>query len=720
MMTLQQLQDRTLSASVTHIALCPNMRLLAVALDANSIAVFRASWQRLATIAVTTSSSDELITSVAWSPTGAHIVATTSQSRLLTYSVDRAMSAAASTRARRGARDTDPVASLKLQSPATTVLWAQPLSQSKTPYDNSASVLLPISLLAKSRSSEHQSAHSHDAERGFIFVGDSKGYLTILTSDLSFKIAYTCVTPSDVPISRIHVTACGKRCVIIASNATSQKDSSVNNTDGNGDVLMRIVDLRFLRKFRHEIERIAQEVVAWNSFLNTAKECVEQIEKAWSESVSDIFLKSIVRPLQEVMQQYAEEDGNVWDELFDVFCGARIKGSLLHFLNSSLGENGAKELLRAFEVHDNEAMEAFQKVLPFAENATSMASELRSLAHVTTRFEPVGVLIEDANHLFDAASEMYNNFFLKSEDLRMTSNEPSFFLYWIVITARKSDNSGESQQNDQLGGWETQCILKFFEKMTQGNSKNVAPSDKVKDMEAGTEVEEMDHSSDTAYLSEEVRVKAAFEIKLSGYVDAVQNMLKPITEKPSGFVSMRLNVLAGFSLENWCSSKWCLYDYRKHGESSTTAVFTDEGQRNGEIMVVKYRCSGKPGWSVWRVGIEGKTIHDVTTHKGDRFIMVVEDELRKGEYCIEVASNTKLGLSEEKKLDLTAMVVVKTEDVATTNVNLETQNNIKLIANEKQKINGLRMNQNEETGILSVLAMPKRVALFGLSDVGDH
>lgn len=88
-----------------------------------------------------------------------------------------------------------------------------------------------------------------------------------------------------------------------------------------------------------------------------------------------ILLKSILSPLREVMQQYAEKDVKVWDDLFDVFCGALTKGSLLNFVKSSLGENDAKEMFRAFEVHDNEAMEAFQKYLRFVESATSMASE---------------------------------------------------------------------------------------------------------------------------------------------------------------------------------------------------------------------------------------------------------------------------------------------------------------------------------------------------------
>lgn len=137
--------------------------------------------------------------------------------------------------------------------------------------------MLPIFVLAKSRSIEHQPAHENYHDCGFIFVGDCKCYLTILTFDMSLRITYTCVTASEVPIFLLHVTACGKCFVIIASNYTSQKDTSVNNTDGNGYVLMRLVDLIFLRDIRHEIERIVQEVVTWNSFTYTAKECVEKI-----------------------------------------------------------------------------------------------------------------------------------------------------------------------------------------------------------------------------------------------------------------------------------------------------------------------------------------------------------------------------------------------------------------------------------------------------------
>lgn len=758
------IQDRTLSAAVTHVALCPNMNLVAVTLDANSLAIFRTSWHRLATIAVTTSSPDERISTIAWSPTGAHLIAATSHRRLLIYSVDRVVSAAPAGRARRGARETETVATFTLPSPPTSVIWTASASASSSVsaavtsshtglsgdgrYEDRASLLLPI----VSNSQTAQQDASCVAEKGFVFVGDSDGFLTILTSDLSFTVARVSVIPTSSPakISRLHVTSNAKRCVVIATHPsdiiTSKNEINENETQSNyRGVMIRVVDLTLLREFRHEIERVAQEVVAWNTFLITASTDIDQVETAWSQSVCEMLTESIVRPLRQVMEQYAEDGSHVWHELHDIFCGARIKGSLLHFLANNLGENGAKELLRSFEVHDTDAARSFAHLLPLAENALARASELRSLASVHTRFDPVGVTVGDTDVLFEAMSKFYEQLYLVSEDVVERSNEPAFFLVWIVLAARRAGgevDAARPQTEQQLGSWETENILKFFERMTKRQTVSSLlrveedeeddDSDDVIDKVGEGELEEEDiiGMDKIAVADNEVddeqRVKDAYEIRLNGHVQKVRDAFETVAKKPCLAVSAKVGVVCGIELERWGGSKCRVLDW--DGGKGVVGLICGDAKQAGSVTIVKHKfCTRKSGsgrWSMCRVAVDGGRIHDAVLmmmKETWRMGIVVEDANKEEEYMVEMVNVAELGawlkdgaIEIEKGGDGKAeMAVVKTEsDVKMRKVRRATDGHV-LSATLKQKVTtGFHMNGNEETDVVSVLAMPKRVLLF--------
>jgi len=139
---IRYLQDRTLSAAVTHVTLCPNMLLLAVTLDANTF--YRTSWLCLAIISIIRSSPDERITVVSRSPSGAFLAVSTLSTRLIIYSVDHAVS----TGARRRTCVTQPVASHNNSASATALVWVPSPSSTTSPndsnYEDRASLLLLI------------------------------------------------------------------------------------------------------------------------------------------------------------------------------------------------------------------------------------------------------------------------------------------------------------------------------------------------------------------------------------------------------------------------------------------------------------------------------------------------------------------------------------------------------------------------------------------------
>lgn len=463
---LRKIQDRTFSGTVTLVSLCPSMDLLAAVLHGNSVAIFRLSWQRLATIPVC-AAAEETITTMAWSPSGAHLAIGTSKGMFNIHSVDRAASAPPS-RTRRAARDTDPVATLSLPVASSAIVWSHTPNQSMTYADRSTQLF--------------DSRPPAVAEGGILFVGAIDGSVTILSSSLVFIIARVQLFPHSFTVCHLHVASDQRHCIAIGSENLQSENKKTENAVHSVTTItnyshslherqsqLRLLQISFLLDYWPEIERTSLEAVVLKGHLSSIGSSIDQLEQSWTKGVREVLTNGIAVPMEKEMSEFTQTN-NIWDELYDIFCGSKVKGAVLHFLAQNIGENGAKGFLRSFRAYEDDAEAAIVSVLPLVQNLLSRASEYRGLSRLISRFAPIGVLEEDVEELFDAAEALFIEICDLSREAEAMSSETEAFLSWLVVAAMKASGesaqtriSGQSQgQSDK----ELELAGKFFEKVS--------------------------------------------------------------------------------------------------------------------------------------------------------------------------------------------------------------------------------------------------------------
>lgn len=470
------LQDRRLAGNVSHVSICPNMELIAVVLDGASVVVFRTNWQRLAAIPVCSKEKD-VITALSWSPGGANIVIGTSAGCLYIYSVDRCASATTS-RTKRGSREMEPIASKTLPSPPTCVLWAN------TPVDNSRT----SSTTVPERTYEDQALKLLNVISnlpplcpGFLVIGDRDGLLTVLTHNMELTLCRVRVMPKGSYVHQAYLSKDHTACVAIGyDKALLEADEEYNNTEG----VFRSIDISSIVHSWPEIDRLGREAMALRATMEKIESAIPRVKKEWMGGAKDVLQITIKEALEKVIAQFPDEQGSrdAWEALQDVFCGARVTGSMLQFLATDLGENCAKEALRTFRAHADEVEDALFSIRPLSENVVFRATEFRGLARIPSRFRRLGVLFEDATALFDAAETLYLQLSDLDDEFARFAKESETFLAWLVITASKA--AGESAQGtaSALGNLEAKdsdLVSKFFNRINC--SKDNAPSFNVED-----------------------------------------------------------------------------------------------------------------------------------------------------------------------------------------------------------------------------------------------
>lgn len=581
---IRQVQDRSFSANVSHASLCPNMDLLAVVLDGNSIAIFRLSWSRLATISVTTG-ADETITSLVWSPSGAHVAVGTSTGLLCIHSVDRAASAPPS-RTRRAARDSEPVATLRLSVSALSILWMK-VPNRRVVYTDRSSQLI-------------DSRPPAVAEDGLLFVGGIDGTVTVLATNLAFTIACIKILPDNFSVCRLHMTSDQRHCVAIGyvhshvdrtntkNNSNTENSTSSSIPSETGRYMIRAMRTDFLLKNWSEIERVSLEAAALQSQLPAIKRSVRQVEEAWSEGVREVLATGIAALMDKAMREFTQ-NGNIWDELYDIFCGSKVHGAALHCLVHLMGEGGAKEYLRSFRAHDDDAEAAIATLMPLVQNLLSRASEYSGLICLADQFSEVGVQTNDTEEMFFAAEGLFVEICDLSRELEAASNETESFLAWLVIATVKA--SGETTQSRLssnppiLGGKELEFAGNFFEKMTAITTTGEEPVS-------------------TNAIAVMLRDKIQPAIKR---IDAAS---EAIIQKPFEAISKALPLAGGISLNVYDGSvtvgrNWSILDSASaNGKECQVMALTTE--YSGSLLWVRYKPMGQQ-WTTGRITLRTET-----------------------------------------------------------------------------------------------------------------
>ena len=473
---LVPLQDRTVSGSVWKVIICPQMDLVAVVLDRNSITIYRTTWQRLATIPVC-SAENEVITSIAWSPDGAYIVVGTSSRTLAIYSVDRAASAP-TVRAKRSSRETEPIVTRQLSSFPTTILWStKPSIASETATtERYAKYECRAEKIHQSKSKEY-----NESCDGLLLVGDAAGMVTILSHNLLLAIARISAAPEGFEVNHIHLSQSHRYC-LTSSSCTPCRGEESQKVDLETQFVLRAFDLSPALGFWQELDRLGQEVMNFTSTIKKLSQEAKSVRETWIEGALEVLISSVKKPLEEIISQFTE-DGSGLQALHDVYCGARIKGAVLQFLANTLGENGAKEALRSFRNHaDDTYATVLSGMLPIAENTVFASSEYRGLARLESRFNPVGVELSRAEKLFHASERLLWSIGDLVTEVETVTQEMEAFLAWLVVAAAQA--GGESTQNrpstlQGVSGKDAELISSFFEKHSSKTSRNLDSDDSI-------------------------------------------------------------------------------------------------------------------------------------------------------------------------------------------------------------------------------------------------
>lgn len=684
---LNQIQDRSISASVSLLSLCPSMHLLAVALDQNSVAIYRTTWQRLATIPLN-GKPDEVITALTWSVSGAYIAVATSGNSLLIYSVDRVASAAPS-RTRRGSRDTDPVAQVETDSTPCSIVWT---------------VCPPVDTYYENRTSQIFDAKADMiVERGLLFVGDCDGTLTIFTSNLAFVIARIRVMPNSIPIHHLHITNAMRFCVAAGTQPpVDQEKSGVESKPVSHRFYLRTVNIQSLLDFWSEIDRISRDVTTFITYLSVFEANLKQLNTSWVDGVTQILTSSVVKPLEQAIFEH-NDTSNVWTELYNAFCGARIKGALSHFLEKTVGENGAKELLRSFRVHDDDTEQAFSNMLPLAENVLSRSSEYRGLARLASRFAPIGVLVEDAASMFSSAENLYIDLYRSCCEVEKITRETEAFLTWLVIAAVKAGGEIHSRSNgtgavQDMDAKLTEDIVKFFRRMTSFSTTN-------RDM----------HPEDS--------VAVTFKVDFQSTLQDLREAITQLTDRPRECISSMLCPNGGiyFAIQSVPSqnvAKCRVYDGRVF-KGNSNAIIVLVILHNGCVVYVRHDVSSGI-WTLTQRGFiaEGKRINDAVLMSQSLMLSDTSNGTKASED--EAVENHHL---ESSELDMTQLWaegshVHSAMDVVSTQVpnaiELGRSTHVFALSSSKHRSDSVSLSLNSMLGMLSILAPPRRIIIFDL------
>ena len=461
------IQDRVLSGVVTHLALCPRMDLVAIVIERITIAILRTNWQRLATFPVSLDDK-HVITAIEWSPDAAHLAVCTSKPLISIYSVDRC-AATRGPASNRAARDTDPIATVKLDTIGTALSWMPAPRSSACLYRDRASAL------------ESKNSTALDSTSALLAIGGIDGMVTIFDISLRFVVAKLQVFSQGTRVGRLHLTPDFHHCFAVGYGSNSNAVGT--NARPCSSVSLRTVDLRFLQTHWGEVDHVARAAIAFAAADEKLKSDLDIIHEVWITQALPSLVSTISVPLQKLMSDFAEENParSPWHALYDVFCGAKMKGSVLQFLATELSENGAKEALRSFRGYVYDIEERIVQMLPFAERLLFRAAEFRGVARLTERFGPVGIEVENAQAIYEATEVLYQKIAEFTHEVEKSCNQIEALLAWLVLAAARA--GGESLQGreefDVSDGTnhDQDLIIEFFEKVTAEDALNMDPGD---------------------------------------------------------------------------------------------------------------------------------------------------------------------------------------------------------------------------------------------------
>lgn len=501
-----------------------------------------------------------------------------------------------------------------LPSPASVIVWTECPPRQTYYEDRATSRFDPTRVF-------NDAKPDMVVERGFLFIAHQDGKLTVMTTNLDFVIARIRVIPPHFRIRHLHVTNSLSHCLVLgyregaegteSGEGAESADRATKSGGSNGDdCLMRFVQIDFLLEFASEIERVTQEVVAIKAHFMRFQSALKQVEDSWVDGIRSVLMGSIVKPLQGTLEDYSET-ADVWDLLYNTFCGLRQKGALLHFLGNDVGENGAKEVLRSFVLHNEDTELNMFKLITVGINALSRASEYRGLSRLTSRFSPIGVCFDDANAVFQAADNFLGSLLEFSRKQGEICEETTAFLIWLINAAMKA--GGEYEQTRSLSNAHsmharrTELAANFLCKMNK--IKHAQPKDCVQDA-----------------------VDVMFTTNLQPVLKRWQECCRQVIRQPSLVISKALRVYGGVSfraglLRSPGLVKCSVFDCRSDGSVVAFLPLTD-----GSMLCARHMLStGVWSFAKRSLHTDGYSIDDAVMTSETSAVLLMSDRHEEGD-----------------------------------------------------------------------------------------
>lgn len=446
---VSMLQSRAFSSPITHSALCPQMDLLALVLNAKTVVVQRFNWQRLLTI-VPSDASDERVTAITWSPDGILLAIGLDSGRLLLHTVDTAASAGLAGGRRRTTKDASaPLASKTLAKHPTALHWS-----TLAPLRGDGDVSVWEEAYADRADPDPAGRHSSAGRaRAVLAVGDADGCITLYGCDLGFLIAKTRVMPMGTPVLTIHTSRTLHICIALGTRESH--------------LLARSLSIRALSESYAELWRVGSESVSVASSRSSIQSHVKKISEKWSSNIDAVLNMQIFKPLHASMVSFNEAPDNYspWKVLRDIHQSADLTGAVKHCLAAEIGENGAKEALRTFRCAVDDIEEALQTSVGLAEHLVFRAGEYAGLSSLSSKFERVGVARESAEAALAAVSALFAQLMGLMLKFYRVCSEIEAFLAWLVVVAQKADREpDEAAEVAGVSKAENELVVSFFKR----------------------------------------------------------------------------------------------------------------------------------------------------------------------------------------------------------------------------------------------------------------
>lgn len=366
-------QDRAISSSVTGVAICPSMDLVALVLNHKSIIIQRLGWQRLCTLAPL-HESEPRISAIVWRPDGKVVAAGGEDGTVAFYQIGNEPAKGAVNR--KAKNDTMGILVRRIATKAKIIsLWWGSWVDDKEP----------------------RSLVSKKDEGSILLVGGCSGCVTLISSEGYFSIGRLAILR---PTDRV-------------CNALARKDmyqcAAIGYSEEEEDIVsVGIANLSQLAGKKAQVQRLGAEIAATADLLEALDTSFGKLKKYWVQGSNVCLSQKILGPLKRLMEAHGETLYDFgWEYLWNAFSGAVPDDALMQFLGKELAGTSAKALQREYRnASASTRAEILNEIIPSLELLVNRLSEYRGVLRMKCHSSTTRINVQQYDTMFSFAEQM--------------------------------------------------------------------------------------------------------------------------------------------------------------------------------------------------------------------------------------------------------------------------------------------------------------------------